>query len=101
MCDDDDLRIERLGGLAGMGLPRSHLRSQGRLSLQALSKEDRAALDRLFLPARRGRSQPTVCDGLRYRLTRTTATGVQQVVEVMGEALLPQALLDCIRDTLD
>ncbi|WP_293998610.1 protealysin inhibitor emfourin [Sphaerotilus sp.] len=99
-----ELHIERLGGLAGMGLPASHLRSEGRLAADALSAADRAAVDRLFAPrpASRGAASP-VRDGLRYRITRTSATGAPDVVEVAEEVAasqVPQALLDSIRDTL-
>lgn len=97
----DELHIERLGGLAGMGLPASRLRSEGRLSAGALSDADRAAVDRLFThkPAKRGAASP-VRDGFRYRITRTSAAGVAQVVEVATESQVPQALRDCIRDEL-
>jgi hypothetical protein len=96
-----ELHIERLGGLAGMGLPASHLRSEGRLAADALSETDRAAVDRLFThqPATRRAASP-VRDGLRYRITRTSASGAPEVVEVVTESQLPQALLDCIHDTL-
>jgi hypothetical protein len=97
----DELHIERLGGLAGMGAPSSHLRSEGRLATGALSEADRAAVDRLFTrkPATRGAASP-VRDGFRYRITRVSATGASEVVEVAAESQVPKALLDCIRDTL-
>ena len=97
----DELHIERLGGLAGMGLPASHLRSEGRLAMGALSDADRAAVDRLFTrkPATLGAASP-VRDGFRYRITRTSAAGVAEVVEVATESQVPQALRDCIRDEL-
>jgi len=41
-----------------------------------------------------------VRDGFRYRITRTSAAGVAQVVEVATESQVPQALRDCIRDEL-
>ncbi|MEX8493748.1 protealysin inhibitor emfourin [Sphaerotilus sp.] len=96
-----ELHIERLGGLAGMGLPASHLRSEGRLAADALSDADRAAVDRLFArpPATRSAASP-VRDGFRYRITRTSATGVPEMVELAAESQVPQALLDCIQDTL-
>lgn len=97
----DELHIERLGGLAGMGLPASHLRSEGRLATGALSEADRAAVDRLFTrkPATRGAASQ-VRDGFRYRITRVSAAGTAEVVEVVTESRVPKALLDCIRDEL-
>lgn len=98
----DELHIERLGGLAGMGLPASRLRSEGRLDAATLSAADRAALDRLFTrqPSSRGTASPER-DSFRYRITRThAASGTVEVIEVRSESQVPQALRDCIRDTL-
>lgn len=99
-----EFHIERLGGLAGAGLPASRLRSEGRLSAEALSANDRQAVDRLFsaksAAAPRARGSSPVRDGFRYRITRTTPSGASEVVEVTSESQVPKALLDCIRDEL-
>lgn len=101
MATEIDILIERLGGLAGVGLPGSRMRSAGRLPAAALSEADRRAVDRLFGPAAGGRSHASpVRDGFRYRLTRTAPGGQPEVVEDVPEARVPRALLDCIRDEL-
>jgi hydroxypyruvate isomerase len=98
----DELHIERLGGLAGMGLPSSRLRSEGRVASEGLSAADRQAVDHLFTTKPRAaaasRSRGAVRDGFRYRITRTAADGTQVVVEVADEAQVPRVLLDSIRD---
>ena len=92
----DDLEIERIGGLAGMGLPGSRLRSRGRLALSSLSAADRQAVDALFeAPAP---PPDNMRDGFRYRLTRRTAAGVQTVE--MPESAIPAAVSGSIRDEL-
>jgi len=45
----DRLLVERLGGLAGLGGPRSRIRSCGELDLKSLSAADRRAVANLFL----------------------------------------------------
>jgi len=92
----DDLEVERIGGLAGMGLSGSRLRSRGRLALSSLSAADRQAVDALFdAPA----PQPDdVRDGFRYRLTRRTAAGFQTVE--MPESAVPAVVSGSVRDEL-
>ncbi len=78
----DDLEIEKLGGLAGMGA-RSRLRSRGRLALSSLSAADRQAVDALF--ASPAPEPDKMRDGFRYRLTRHTDAG-EQTVEIPESA---------------
>lgn len=70
----DDLEIERFGGLAGFGGPLSRVRSIGHLSVDALTGDDRHAVERLFAEARDPTEQPRP-DEFRYRITRKTDTG--------------------------
>ena len=44
----DEVEIERLGGLAGFGSPRSRLRSTGKVALDKLSRAERDMLEALF-----------------------------------------------------
>lgn len=96
------LHIERLGGLAGYGLPRARLRCAGTLDSATLPTATQAAVNRLFArPPRRTRGRARTRDGFTYRLTRsaTTPGGADEVVEV-DEAALPPELLASLRDEL-
>jgi hypothetical protein len=93
---NDHVEVERLGGLAGFGLPGSRLRSRGSMALADLSAADAKAVQALF-----GHPPPAhspMPDGFRYRLTRQ-AGGVAHSVEVHEDAL-PAKLRDCVRDEL-
>lgn len=94
-----DIRIERIGGFAGVGLPGSRLKSRGNVALDQLSAGDREAVSRLFEegphPAPHGAP-----DAFRYRLTRTAPGGDTQSVEV-PEADMPAALKSAVRDEFD
>jgi len=90
------LHVERLGGLPGVGGPRSRLKSCGEIALSALSTRDRTAIEELF------RSPPApvgsaVRDGFRYRLSRDGASGAE-TVEV-PESNVPAAIAACVKDT--
>ena len=90
------LHIERLGGLPGIGTPRSALRSCGEIAMAALSQADRAAIDDLFRnPPRAGPS--AVRDAFRYRLTREGVAGAE-TIEV-AEAQVPKLVAACVKDT--
>jgi len=92
----DRLDIERLGGLAGIGLPGSRIRSQGTLDLARLAPADRAAVYALFSSPPAGTApQP---DAFRYRLTRHTPAGAT-TIEV-AEQHLPAAVCASVRDVL-
>jgi len=91
------LRVERIGGLAGFGGARSHLRSRGEVDLETLSAEDKRKVESLFQS--QGSAQPSqVRDGFLYRIARTTPEGVE-TIEV-PEAVVPSAISQCVKDEL-
>jgi len=91
------LHVERIGGLAGFGGARSHLRSRGEVDLEMLSAEDQRAVESLFLS--RGSAEPSqVRDGFVYRIARTTPGGVE-TIEV-PEDVVPAAIRQCVKDEL-
>ena len=95
------LRVERVGGLAGFGLPGAHLRSCGLLDYTALDLGARRAVDQLFagkhpLSLRAGTS--AVRDGFRYRISRG-AGAAAETVEV-AEADAPAVVQGCVKDEL-
>jgi hypothetical protein len=92
----DRVEVERLGGLAGFGLPGSRLRSHGVVAIGHLSAADTKTVHALFAHTPAARS--VMPDGFRYRLTRHVA-GVAHSVEVHEDAL-PAALRDCVSDEL-
>jgi emfourin len=90
------LAVERLGGLAGVGLPGSRLRSHGEIDLGKLSPSEQGTVERLFQnpPAAPAKSR----DAFRYRLTRQTEKGPQSV-EVHEDAV-PEVVRSCVVDEL-
>jgi len=92
----EQLDIERLGGLAGMGLPGSRIRSLARFQHAELSAAEHAAVTQAF--AGTPPENPQLRDGFRYRLTVSGPAG-QRSVEV-GEAHVPESLRDRISDEL-
>jgi len=73
----DCVVIERVGGIAGIGLPGSRIRSRAEIPADALSAHEAAAIDALFAGAA-PRAPPTP-DALRYRITRRSARGTQTI----------------------
>jgi hypothetical protein len=92
------LKIERIGGLAGFGLPGSKLRSSGEQDISALSAADQASVDALFRNPTGPQRPGQMPDAFKYRLTRTK-NGQNQTVEV-PESAVPAALKDCVSDEL-
>jgi hypothetical protein len=92
------LKIEKIGGLAGMGLPGSKLKSSGEQSMSALSADDQASVEAMFRDPKAHREAPHMRDGFRYRITRTV-DGKEQTVEV-PESAVPAALKACVTDRL-
>jgi hypothetical protein len=92
------LKIEKIGGLAGMGLPGSKLKSSGEQSMSALSADDQASVEAMFRDPKAHRESPQMRDGFRYRITRTV-NGKEQTVEV-PESAVPAALKACVTDKL-
>ena len=90
------LKIERIGGLAGFGLPGSKVQSSGEQSISALSPADQASVEALFQNPPLQEEQQR--DAFRYRITRTVK-GNKQTVEV-PESAVPPALKACITDKL-
>jgi hypothetical protein len=93
----DRLYIERVGGLAGFGLPGSHLKSKGDITKSELSPADRSALDALF--DSKEKPAPPMPDGFRYRITRQSSKG-PQTIEVPEDGV-PMALKNCVKDELE
>jgi hypothetical protein len=93
----DRLNIERVGGLAGFGLPGSRLKSKGDVAISELSPSDRRALDALF--ENKAKSFSPMPDSFRYRITRQTSQG-PQTIEV-PEDLVPLVLRNCVKDELE
>jgi hypothetical protein len=92
------LKIERIGGLAGFGLPGSRLRSSGEQTMSALSASDQAAVEALFRDPGRQAGPGQERDAFRYRITRIV-NGKKQTVEV-PESAVPPALKACVSDKL-
>lgn len=95
MGDQDQLKVERIGGFAGFGGP--HLKSRGELSTTELSPADSDALDALFQEdTHAGAANP---DGFVYRITRNVG-GNEHTIEV-PEHKVPEALKNSVKDTLE
>lgn len=89
------LHVERIGGLAGFGLP-GHLRSIGVISIASLSAEDRRNVELLFGEERI--SDPRMPDSFHYRITRVVGTSID-VIDV-PEARVPVLIRTCVKDLL-
>ncbi len=93
----DQLKVERVGGFAGFGLPGSHLKSKGEVSISKLSAEDVRVIDALFRgDAHVGSKVP---DGFRYRITRKIGNDLH-TIEVPEENV-PLSIRNCVKDTLE
>jgi hypothetical protein len=88
--------VEKLGGLAGIGLPGARIRSRGQIEASKLTASERTILDGLF--ERPPAAPAQARDAFRYRLTRQTDKGLQ-TVEVHEDAV-PEALRACVVDEL-
>ena len=93
----DEVKVERLGGLAGFGGARSRLKSSGQVSVASLSPADRDGLKGLFAAGHL--PHVPVTDGFTYRITWTGSAGVK-VVE-LAEAQVPAVLVACVVDRLE
>ena len=88
----DELSVQPMGGFVGAGGP-SHVKSEGRIAMSALSPEDRARVNDLF-------SHPQHAQGnLYYRITRHGQSGTE-TVDVLPEAV-PEALVASVKTTLE
>ena len=93
----DEVKVERLGGLAGFGGTGSRLKSSGRVNVAELSQADRDGLRGLFAAGHQPHAP--VNDGFLYRITWTGSAGVK-VVE-LPEAQVPAVLVACVVDRLE
>jgi hypothetical protein len=91
------LHIERIGGLAGFGGTRSHIRSHGQVDDSTLSDPDKRALEELF-HSQAGAKPSQTRDEFRYRISRSTPAGTE-TVEV-PESLVPKTLTQSVKDEL-
>ncbi len=99
MKPEDHLEIERLGGLAGIGLPGSHLRSRASLRGSELSADERDSVDALFKSRTSAAPSPqTGADAFRYRLK---LHGGDRDTEIeVGETDLLASLKNRVQDEL-
>lgn len=97
MGNQDQLQIERIGGFAGYGLPGSHLRSRGELSISELSPADLQAVEALF--QRKDQSATPKPDGFVYRITKKSGSD-SQTIEVPDDSV-PMAIRNAVKDTLE
>lgn len=97
MEDLDLLKVERIGGFCGFGLPGSHLRSKGEISISELSPEDLGVIDKLF----RGNLHfaSSKADAFFYRITRKIGDS-EQTIEA-PEELIPLSVQCCVKDILE
>jgi len=91
------VKIEKIGGFAGYGLPGSRIKSSGETAISALSPADQAWVETSFQKPP-SQAVGNERDTHRYRITRTT-NGGDQTIEV-PEALVPHALKACVTDKL-
>jgi hypothetical protein len=95
------LKIERTGGLAGMGGPGARMVGRGQCDANTLPPADLKTINGLFSSYGKGhtrRSPSSLRDGFNYRISRTTA-GVEETIEV-PEHEVPAALIHCVKDEL-
>jgi hypothetical protein len=93
----DLLKVERIGGFAGFGSPGAHIRSRGQLAFGSLSEADQRSVDDLFKTY--GTAKPSALrDGFSYRISRTVKSGTESIE--VPEALLPAAIITCVKDEL-
>ena len=90
------LHVERLGGLPGVGSPRSRLKSCGEIALSSLTQRDRATIEDLFR-APSAAYAAAVRDGFRYRISRDGGSGAESVE--VPESAVPAAVAACVKDT--
>lgn len=92
------INVERVGGIAGFGGPQSRVRSIGEVETESLSKADQRIIDKAFR-APSSDENKDVRDGFRYRLSRSSAKGVEEVE--VAESRVPASVTRCVRDVLE
>lgn len=99
MGPTERLDIERLGGLAGMGLSQSRIRSRVTLLGKELSAGEQDSVDALFkADASRTRTEQGGADSFRYRLTLHNSQGSREIEVGAGD--LRESLEARIKDEL-
>jgi hypothetical protein len=95
------LKVERIGGLAGFGIPGGHLRSRGQLDVASLSTADRRTIEGLFKAGGGAQSPRTAQtrDGFCYRISRATPSGTETIE--LHESVVPTAVIACVKDVLE
>jgi hypothetical protein len=91
------IRIERIGGFAGFGLPGSRLRSKADLAASDLSPDERRAIEDLFAAKKSVGAQAP--DSFRYRITHESAGGTKTIEA--AEADVPASLKSRVRDVIE
>lgn len=91
------LKVERIGGLAGLGGAKAHLKSEGEIAFAALSEADQKAVDALFKSRGKMASSP-MRDGFSYRITRSGQGAGNRIL--VPEDQMPAALITCVKDRL-
>lgn len=92
---DRKIKIEKLGGFAGFGVG-AHLRSEGEVSLEALSEPDRHQVAKLL--GRDADDHPDSLSRFVYRLS-WTEDGKARSVDV-AEDDLPPSVVAAVKDKL-
>ena len=90
------LCVERIGGLAGFGLPQSHLKSEGTIALEALPPNDRRTIEAHFDGSQR--ASPVEGDAFLYKITRQTSGGLQTIN--LSEQDAPESIRNIVRDVI-
>lgn len=99
MKPEDQLEIERLGGLAGIGLPGSRIRSRALISCSDLNTDELAAVSALFeAQGNKFRSPDHGADFFFYRITLHSSDGNHQIE--VGERNLVESLQQRVQDEL-
>jgi len=97
MENQDQLKVERVGGFGGFGLPGSHLKSKGDVSISELPHDDLRVMDSLFQGGVHSGTPKT--DGFIYRITRKIGDHLK-TIEVPEEHV-PMSIRNCVKDTLE
>lgn len=95
---DDRIEIQRLGGMAGIGLPGSRIRSQVELRGSDLSREERLSIETLFESKAGISGGPPRPDAFRYQITVDSGAGRHTIV--VGQADLLESLQARVHDEL-
>jgi hypothetical protein len=95
---EDRIEIQKLGGLAGIGLPGSRIRSQVELRGSDLSPEERSSIEKLFEPKAADGGGPPAADPFRFQITLNSGRSRHEIV--VGQADLLESLQARVHDEL-